>query len=266
MNIQLKKPLFFFDLETTGTDIVHDRIVELAYIKLMPDGKEEAKTRRINPEIPIPAAATEIHGITDEDVKDCPTFKQIAKSLATIIGNSDLAGFNAARFDIPLLAEEFLRADVEIDFSNRKFLDMQEIYHTMEPRNLSAAYRFYCDKELEGAHGAAADTRATFEVLFGQLERYKDLPCTVDELITEMKTRNPNKNPDRVDFAGRMIYVDGKEVFNFGKYKGKSVEEALAADPSYYDWIQKGDFTGNTKNMLQRIYLRMKSNNNVLLK
>jgi DNA polymerase-3 subunit epsilon len=253
MELTLKRPLFFFDLETTGTNIVHDRIVELAYIKLHPDGREESKTRRINPGIPIPAEATAVHGISDDDVRDCPTFRQIAKSLADIIGDSDLAGFNSTRFDIPLLAEEFLRADVDIDFSTRKFLDMQVIFHRREPRTLEAAYKFYCGKEaLNDAHSAAADTRATMEVLFGQLERYGDLPHTVDELAAEYSGHN-----DNVDLAGRIIRNEqGKEIINFGKYKGQPAEEVLK-DTGYYDWIQKGDFTANTKAVIRRIYRRV---------
>ncbi|WP_106827733.1 3'-5' exonuclease [Parabacteroides pacaensis] len=251
MQLNLKNPLVFFDLETTGINIVTDRIVEISYVKIFPNGKEETKTRRINPEMHIPEEATAIHGITDEDVKDCPTFKSIAKSLATQIEGCDLAGYNSNRFDIPLLAEEFLRAGVDIDLSKRKFVDVQTIFHKMEQRTLSAAYKFYCNKSLENAHTAAADTMATYEVLKAQLDRYPDLKNDIN-FLSEYSCFTNN-----VDFAGRMVYNEKKqEVFNFGKYKGKLVSEVLRNDPGYYSWIMQGDFPLNTKKMLTTIKLR----------
>lgn len=227
MQLNLKNPIVFFDLETTGINIVKDRIVEISFVKVHPNGKEESKTRRINPEMPIPPESTAIHGITDEDVKDCPTFKEIAKSLAAQIEGCDLAGYNSNRFDIPLLAEEFLRAGVDIDLNKRKFVDVQTIFHKMEQRTLSAAYKFYCDKSLENAHTAEADTMATYEILKAQLDRYPDdLQNDIDFLSKYSSFTN------NVDFAGRMIYnEDGKEVINFGKYKGKLVEEVLKQTP-----------------------------------
>lgn len=253
MQLNLANPLVFFDLETTGVNICKDRIVEISYLKISPNGKEEGKTRRINPEMPIPPEATAIHGITDEDVKDCPTFKEIAKSLASQIEGCDLAGFNSNRFDIPLLAEEFLRANVNIDLSKRKFVDVQTIFHKMEQRTLQAAYKFYCDKELADAHSAEADTKATYEVLKAQLDRYPDLKNDV-KFLSEYSSFTNN-----VDFAGRMIYNDkGEEVINFGKYKGRLVTEVLQTDPGYYAWIIGGDFPLNTKQKLTEIRMRMK--------
>jgi DNA polymerase-3 subunit epsilon len=238
-------------LETTGINIVKDRIVEISYVKVFPNGKEEVKTRRINPEMPIPAESTAIHGITDEDVKDCPTFKEIAKSLAAQIEGCDLAGFNSNRFDIPLLVEEFLRAGVDIDLNKRKFVDVQTIFHKMEQRTLAAAYKFYCDKSLENAHSAEADTYATYEVLKAQLDRYPELKNDIDFLSDfSAKTRN-------VDFAGRIVLNDKDvEVFNFGKYKGRPVADVLRTDIGYYSWMMGGDFTFNTKQVLTRIRLK----------
>ncbi len=253
MQLKLKNPLVFFDLETTGINITKDRIVEISYLKVMPDGKEECKTRRVNPQMPIPEQATAIHGIKDEDVKDCPTFKELAKSLAAQIEGCDLAGFNSNRFDIPMLAEEFLRADVNIDLSKRKFIDVQTIFHKMEQRNLIAAYKFYCGKELTDAHSAESDTRATYEVLMSQLDKYPELENDVNTLA-EFSSFNNN-----VDFAGRMIYNEnGEEVINFGKYKGHLVKEILKKDLGYYGWIMQGDFPLNTKQKLTEIRLRMK--------
>ena len=251
MQLNLANPLVFFDLETTGINISRDRIVELSYLKVHPNGKEESKTRRINPDMPIPPEATAIHGITDEDVKDCPKFKAIAKSLAVQLEGCDLAGFNSNRFDIPFLAEEFLRAGVDIDFNRRKFVDVQTIFHKMEQRTLAAAYKFYCDKELEKAHSAEVDTKATYEVLKAQLDRYPDLKNDI-KFLSEYSSFNNN-----VDFAGRMIYNDkGEEVINFGKYKGQKVIDVLTIDPGYYSWIMDGDFALNTKKMLTEIRLR----------
>jgi DNA polymerase-3 subunit epsilon len=252
MKLNLKNPLVFFDLETTGTNINSDRIVEICYLKVYPNGNEESKTMRINPEMHIPEASSAIHGIYDADVADCPTFKDVAKKIASDIEGCDLAGFNSNRFDIPVLAEEFLRAGVDIDLMKHKFVDVQVIYHKLEQRTLSAAYKFYCDKNLEDAHTAEADTRATYEVLKAQLDRYSDV---LENDITFLS--NYSCHTKNVDFAGRIVYNDqGVEVFNFGKYKGMSVAEVLRKDLGYYGWIMQGDFTLNTKNVLTKIRLR----------
>ena len=252
MKLNLKNPLVFFDLETTGINITKDRIVEISLLKVHPNGKEEIKSRLINPEMPIPAQATAIHGITDDDVKDCPTFKQVAKSLADMLEGCDLAGFNSSRFDVPMLSEEFLRAGVDFDMSKRKFVDVQIIFHKKEQRTLAAAYKFYCDKELQNAHSAEADTIATYEVLKSQLDRYPDLENDVAFLSKEYSSFNNN-----VDFAGRIIFDDkGVEVFNFGKHKGKPVAQVLRNEPSYYSWMMDGDFPLNTKQVLTKIRLR----------
>ena len=251
MQLNLRNPLVFFDLETTGIDIAKDRIVEISMVKVMPNGEEIVKTRRINPGMPIPPESTAIHGITDEDVKDCPKFKEIAKSLAAQIEGCDLAGFNSNRFDIPMLAEEFLRAGVDVDLNRRKFIDVQTIFHKMEQRNLTAAYKFYCNKDLANAHSAEADTMATYEVLKAQLDRYPELENDVNFLSKYSSFTN------NVDFAGRMVYNEkGQEVINFGKHKGRLVEEVLKSDPSYYAWIMNGDFPLNTKKMVTEIRLR----------
>ncbi|MDR2473286.1 MAG: 3'-5' exonuclease [Tannerella sp.] len=249
MKLELKRPLVFFDLETTGTNIVSDRIVEISFLKIHPDGREECKTRRINPEMSIPAGATEIHGITDNDVRDCPTFKMLARSLAEQIEGCDLAGFNSNRFDIPILAEEFIRADVNIDLSKCNFIDVQTIFHKMEPRTLVAAYKVYCGKDLaDAAHSAEGDTRATCEVLKAQLERYADLPHDVEKL-SEYTSQN-----NIIDFAGRLVYNEAHEpVFNFGKYKEQKIKDIMLKDPKYIDWIKHGDFTRNTKQKLNEI-------------
>jgi len=253
MKLNLKNPLVFIDLETTGIDIVNDRIIEIAVLKVFPDGREELKVRRINPTIPIPHEATAIHGITNADVQNEPTFKEVAKSLANFIGGSDFAGFNSNKFDFPLLAEEFLRAEVDFDMRKRKFIDVQTIFHKMEKRTLEAAYRFYCDKNLEDAHTAQADTMATYEVLKAQIERYPDLSNNVDAL-SEFSSHNQN-----VDFAGRIVYNDkGIEMFNFGKYKGVPVKDVFAKDPSYYSWMMQGDFPLYTKNILTALYIQHK--------
>ena len=256
MKLNLKNPIVFFDLETTGTNINSDRIVEICYLKVYPNGNEESKTMRINPEMHIPEASTAVHGIHDEDVADCPRFKDVAASIARDIEGCDLGGFNSNRFDIPVLAEEFLRAGVDIDLNRRKFVDVQVIYHKLEQRTLSAAYKFYCHKNLEDAHTAEADTRATYEVLQAQLDRYPDVLKNDISFLADYSSFNRN-----VDFAGRMVYDDkGVEVFNFGKYKGVPVAEVLRKDPGYYSWILQGDFTLNTKQMLTRIRIREASN------
>lgn len=253
MKLNLKNPLVFFDLETTGTNINSDRIVEICYLKVYPNGNEEVKTYRVNPEMHIPEESSAVHGIKDEDVADCPTFKQLAANIKKDIEGCDFAGFNSNRFDVPVLAEEFLRADVDIDLSKHKFIDVQVIFHKMEQRTLSAAYKFYCDKNLEDAHTAEGDTRATYEVLMAQLDRYPDLKNDID-FLSDYSSFSKN-----VDFAGRMIYDDqGREVFNFGKYKGQLVSDVLHRDPGYYGWILNSDFTLNTKAMLTKIRLRDK--------
>lgn len=253
--LQLKRPIVFFDLETTGINITKDRIVEISIVKVMP-GREDApevKTRRVNPEMHIPEEATAIHHITDEDVASQPTFRQVARSLADYIKGCDIAGFNSNRFDVPMLDEEFRRVGVDFDFHKARFVDVQTIFHKKEPRNLTAAYRFYCDKELTGAHGAQADTMATYEVFLAQLDRYEDLPADVESLA---KFSSQNNN---VDFAGRMIYDDaGREIINFGKYKGQVAIEVLAKDPGYYSWIEHGDFPGDTKRAFLRLYMQSK--------
>ena len=251
MQLNLKNPLIFFDLETTGTDIVTDRIVEISLLKIYPNGMEESRTRRINPEVPIPKSASDLHGITDEMVEGYPTFKEIAKSLANEIEGCDLAGFNSNRFDIPLLAEEFLRAGTNIDLKKRKFVDVQTIFHKMEQRTLSAAYKFYCNKELEGAHRAEADTKATYEVLKSQLDRYPELQNDMD-FLSHFSAFTKN-----VDFAGRIVYDDeGVEYINFGKYKGKKVVDVLRKDSGYYSWVMTGSFSLDTKRAFTAIKVR----------
>lgn len=253
MKLQLRRPIVFFDLETTGINLLKDRIVEISIVKITPGRETQpyTKTYRINPEMPIPAEATAIHGITDADVASEPTFRQVAHVIADLIRGCDLAGFNSNRFDIPMLDEEFGRAGVDFDFHRAQFVDVQTIFHKKEPRNLSAAYRFYCDKELEGAHGAAADTMATYEIFLAQVDHYTDLPGDVVELA---KFSKQNEN---IDIAGRFIVdAQGREVINFGKYKGQPISEVLARDPGYYDWIQRGEFANDTKRTLMRLKLK----------
>lgn len=253
MELKLTRPLVFFDLETTGTNILQDRIVEISIIKVMPDGTEFEKTRRVNPGIPIPAEATAVHHITDEDVAGEPTFKQIAKSLAEIFTGSDIAGFNSNRFDVPLLLEEFHRAGLNLNIKDARFVDIQTIFHKKEQRTLTAAYKFYCGKNLEDAHSANADTRATYEVLKAQLDRYPDLANDIAAL-SEYSCHSRN-----VDFAGRLVYDDKhREVINFGKYKGQLAEEVLKKDSGYYGWIMQGEFPQNTKDAFAVVYLRTK--------
>ena len=254
MELKLTNPIVFFDLETTGINIAKHKIVEISVLKVMRMGKEEQKTIRVNPEMHIPEQASAIHGIYDDDVKDCPTFKEIAKDLARYIEGCDLGGYNSNRFDIPLLAEEFLRVDVDFDMRKRKFVDVQTIFHNMEQRTLSAAYRFYCNKNLEDAHTAAADTTATYEVLKAQLDRYGELQNDVAALA-EFSTR-----AESADFAGRILYNDkGEEVFGFGKYKGRSVAEVFRIEPSYYSWMMNGDFPLYTKKIITEIRCREKN-------
>lgn len=251
MKLKLKRPLVVFDLETTGIDTAKDRIVELCFVKLHPDGTREVKTRRVNPEMPIPKESTAVHGISDEDVANEPTFKQIANAMAQWIEGCDFAGYNSNRFDVPVLVEEFLRAGVDIDLSKRHFIDVQNIFHKKEQRTLGAAYKFYCGAEIENAHSAEADTVATLEVLLGQLDKYDDLDNDVESLAKYTSMT------DNVDFAGRIVRNEkGLPVFNFGKYKGRSVSEVFTFEPSYYTWMMNGDFTLNTKNVITEIRLK----------
>ncbi|RFS25060.1 3'-5' exonuclease [Chitinophaga silvatica] len=250
-SLLLKRPLAVIDLETTGTNVATDRIIEIAIIKVFPDKTTQSKVKRINPGIPIPAGSSAIHGIKDEDVKDAPTFKQVAGELKQFLDNCDLAGYNSNRFDIPLLVEEFLRVEVNFDVSKRKFVDVQRIFHLMEKRTLAAAYKFYCDKQLENAHSAEADAMATYEILEAQLSRYEHLQEDIDSLATF------TKEEDYIDFARRLVMQGGQEVFNFGKYKGRPVREVLKAEPQYYDWMMKADFPLNTKQKLTEIFHNM---------
>lgn len=252
MELKLQKPIVFFDLETTGVNAIHDRIVEISYIKVFPDGNEDSETLRINPERHIPEQSSAIHGIYDEDVKDCPTFKQVARDIAAIFVNSDIAGFNSNYFDVPMLVEEMLRAGIDFDITKCRLIDVQNIYHKLEQRTLSAAYKFYCGKNLEDAHSAQADTRATYEVLKAQLDKYPDKLNNDVQFLSSFSKMN-----DNVDFAGRIIYNDKHiPVFNFGKYKGQSVEDVLARDPGYYGWMMQGDFPQNTKQVLTKLRLK----------
>jgi DNA polymerase-3 subunit epsilon len=250
MTLQLSRPIVFIDLETTGTNIAIDRILEIAIIKILPDRSKLVKHKLINPQIPIPKASSEIHGITDEKVKDAPVFKEVANELKQFIDNADLSGYNSNRFDIPLLMEEFLRAGIVLDMSNRKMLDVQTIFHMMEKRTLGAAYKFYCQKELTDAHSAEADASATWEILEAQLERYEHLGNTLE---TVLQFTGEEKF---VDFARRFVMENDVEVFNFGKHKGRCVAEVLKAEPQYYDWMMKGDFPLHTKQKLTEIFNR----------
>jgi DNA polymerase-3 subunit epsilon len=248
--LQLKKPLAFIDLETTGTNLGTDRIVEVAIVKILPDGTKSIKRKLINPEIPIPKNASDIHGITDDMIKDAPTFRQIARELKQMLDGCDIAGYNSNRFDIPMLVEEFLRAGVDFDIKGRKLVDVQKIFHLMEQRTLSAAYKFYCNKTLESAHSAEVDASATHEILVAQLERYPVLGNTVETIL---KTIGEEVI---VDFARRFVIENGVEIFNFGKFKGRPVAEVLKIEPQYYDWMMKGDFPQHTKQKLTEIYTR----------
>ncbi len=248
MKLQLSRPIACIDLETTGTSITQDRIVEISIIKLFPDGAREAKTRRVNPGIPIPAEATAIHGISNDDVASEPTFKALANGIKAYLENCDLCGYNSNKFDIPLLTEEFLRNGIEIDFRSSHLVDVQAIYFKKEPRTLSAALKYYCQRELEQAHSAEADASATIDILLAQLERYSDLEPNV-QFLDEY-----SKGDDFLDYSRRIKRVNKVPVFNFGKYKDKPVHEVLRLEPQYYDWIMKGDFALDTKNVLTRLY------------
>ncbi|CCY16319.1 exonuclease RNase T and DNA polymerase III [Prevotella sp. CAG:755] len=254
MPLTLKRPLLFFDIEATGLDTSRDRIVELSYIKVSPDGSEEAQTMRFNPTIPISAEATAVNGITDEDVAQCPTFADKAAELARVFSGCDIAGYNSNHFDVPMLVEEFIRAGVEFDVSACNLVDVQGIYHKMEKRTLAAAYQFYCHKDLENAHTAMADTRATLEVLRAQLDHYGDqIPHSIEGLAEFSRF---NKN---VDLAGRIIYDDkGTPVFNFGKHRGRPVEWVVKNEPGFISWMLQADFPQNTKQALTRLYLKYK--------
>ena len=250
MPLQITRPLAFIDLETTGTNLACDRIIEIAIVKILPDGTKQVKHKLLNPQVPIPQGSTDIHGFTDEMVKDHPTFKEIANEIKQFIDNSDLSGYNSNRFDIPLLMEEFLRAGVQIDMSNRRMVDVQHVFHMMERRTLSAAYKFYCNKELTNAHSAEADATATWEILEAQTERYQNIGNTLDSILEFTGEEK------FVDFARRMIIENDVEVFNFGKHKGRPVADVIKAEPQYYDWMMKGDFPLHTKQKLTEILNR----------
>ena len=268
IQLNLTRPIAFFDLETTGVNVASDRIVELSFLKILPDGTKEIKTKRINPGIPIPLQSSLVHGIYDKDVENEPTFKGIAKSLADFLKNCDLAGYNSNKFDIPILAEEFLRAEVDFDVSNRRFVDVQNIFHQMEQRTLKAAYKFYCGKEIINAHSAQADIEATYEVFLAQLEKYQGVEYTDKKGVTSTPVVNDIKalhdftNVNKcADLVGRIVFNEqGVEVFNFGKHTGKPVEQVLKDEPSYYAWMMNGDFPLYTKKVLTDIKLRMAFN------
>lgn len=248
--LQLRKPLAFIDLETTGINIATDRIVEIAIVKINTNGSKQVKRKLVNPEMPIPESAASVHGITNEMVKDAPTFKQVAHEIKQFLEGCDIGGYNSNRFDIPMLAEEFLRVDVPFDFSSRQMVDVQRIFHLMEQRTLSAAYKFYCDKILDGAHSAEVDATATWEILIAQLQRYPQLGNTVESII------KLTGEEQIVDFARRFVMENGVEVFNFGKHKGKPVADVLRQERQYYDWMMKGDFPLHTKQKLTEILNR----------
>lgn len=262
MKLNLKIPLCFFDIEATGVNVANDRIIEIAVIKVFPNGDVQRKTNLLNPTIPIPNESTLIHGISNEDVKDKPTFKEVARDYAKFFEGADLAGFNILKFDVPILVEEFLRADVEFDYSRKKIIDSQKIFHLMEKRTLSAAYKFYCQKAMENAHSAESDTQASMEVLISQIEKYDGQEVTdglerkVGMIKNDMETLGKLVGNDMIDLAGRMIRNDkGEVIFNFGKHKGKVVEKVFAEEPAYYDWMMNGDFPLDTKRRLTEIKL-----------
>ncbi len=250
MKLQLTRPIAFIDLETTGINVSTDKIVEIAIVKILIDGTKQVKRKLINPLMPIPAASSVIHGITNEMVKDAPSFKQAANEIKQFIDNCDLAGYNSNRFDVPMLIEEFLRAGMEFSVDGKKLLDVQKVYHMMEQRTLGAAYKFYCNKQLDNAHSAEIDATATWEVLEAQLDRYPQIGTTVEDVVKF------TGEDDIIDFARRFIKLNGIEVFNFGKHKGKPVVQVLKEEPQYYDWMMKGDFAMNTKQKLTEILNR----------
>lgn len=263
MSLNLKNPLVIFDLETTGIKVSEDRIVEYSFVKINPDQSKEVKTQRLNPTIPIPHETSLIHGIYDKDVAEAPTFKMVAKNLAKWLEGCDLGGFNVIKFDVPMLVEEFLRAEVDFEITNRKLIDAQRFFHLMEKRNLSAAYKFYCGKDLNNAHSAEADTLATMEVFEAQVEKYQNMEVTdnlgkkIGVFENNMATLHSLTFSKMADLAGRLVYNNQNEVvFNFGKHRGKAVTEVLKKEPSYYDWMMKGDFTRDTKRRLTEIKLQ----------
>jgi DNA polymerase III subunit epsilon len=266
MQIKLHKPLVFLDIEATGLNVGSDRIVEISLLKVSTDQSTEIKTALVNPEMPIPPVVTKLHGITDEHVKDAPTFKRIAPALLNFIGNADLAGYNSNKYDVPMLAEEFLRAEVDFDLEGRRLIDVQNIFHFMEPRNLSAAYKFYCNQTLEKAHTAESDTVATYEIFKAQLEKYEhafmedEAGNTYQPVVNDIKKLSElSARTKNVDLAGRIIYnAKGEEVFSFGKHKDKTVVEVFTKEPSYYNWMMNGDFPLYTKKVITKIRLRMK--------
>ncbi len=266
MDLQLSRPLAFFDLETTGTNVGTDRIVEISVVKALPDGSAEIYTKRINPEIPISRESIQVHGITNKDVANSPTFREIATELDQFLENADLAGYNAIKFDIPLLVEEFLRAGIDFSLMDRRVVDVQNIFHKMEPRTLKAAYKFYCHKDLEMAHTAEADAMAAMEILKAQLDFYNGRDYTDPDGITSQPVRNDVKalhdfsyNSRNVDLAGHIVFNDKQqEVLNFGKYKGQPIEDIFRKEPSYYDWMMKSQFPLSTKRVIQAIWKRMK--------
>jgi DNA polymerase III subunit epsilon len=248
--LKLTRPLAFIDLETTGINLSTDRIVEIGMIKILPDGNRSVKRKLLNPEMPISQVSVDMHGITNEMVKDAPTFKQAANDIKQFLDNCDLSGYNSNRFDIPMLMEEFLRVEVEFDMKGRKLIDVQKVFHMMEQRTLTAAYKFYCQKNLEGAHSAEADARATMEILEAQVERYPQIGNTVDSILKF------TGEEVIVDFARRFVMEKGVEVFNFGKHKGRAVMDVLKTEPQYYDWMMRGDFPLHTKQKLTEILNR----------
>jgi DNA polymerase-3 subunit epsilon len=265
MELTLTRPLAIFDLETTGINIATDRIVEISIVKIMPGGKQDVYTQRLNPGIPISKESTMIHGISDLDVKDCAHFSEIAPELEKYLEQADLSGYNAIKFDIPLLVEEFLRVGIDFSLMDRHIVDVQNIFHKMEPRNLKAAYKFYCHKDLEMAHSAEADAVATYEVLKAQLDMYKGQEYTNHDGITSQPVQNNVKSlndfsfyTQNVDLVGHIVFNDKQqEVINFGKYKGRAIEDIFRKEPSYYDWMMKSQFPLSTKRVVQSIWKRM---------
>ena len=274
IRLKLSRPIAFFDLETTGTNVVTDRIVEISIFRVMPDGSSDSMTRLVNPTIPIPAEVTAIHGIKDADVANAPTFAQLAPSLDAFLKNCDLSGYNSNKFDVPMLIEEFLRCDIQFDIKKRRLVDVQNIFHKMEPRTLKAAYKFYCGKELIGAHEAEADTKATYEILLSQIERYEGV--TYEDRDGKISTPVVNDiqalhdfsyNHRNADLVGHIGYNrQGKEIFQFGKHKNRTVEDVFTAEPQYYDWMMKADFPLSTKNVIQQIMLRLKNTGTFIFK